>query len=80
MAIDLCQLHYQILLITCLEFMINNVKNAWKEKKIGWIVNSLHLKMVDWIINVKSVKNHTLSHQMNQLKTFQLYINFEMVI
>ena len=35
MAIDLCQLHYQILLISCLEFMINNVKNAWKEKKIG---------------------------------------------
>ena len=34
-AIDLCQLHYQILLITYLEFMIKNLKNAWKEKKLG---------------------------------------------
>ena len=33
-AIDLCQLHYQILLITYLEFILKNVKNAWKEKKI----------------------------------------------
>ena len=33
-AIGLCQLHYQILLITYLEFMIKNVKSAWKEKKI----------------------------------------------
>ena len=32
-AKDLCQLRYQILLITYLEFMIKNVKNAWKEKK-----------------------------------------------
>ena len=31
---DLCQLHYQILLVTYLEFMIKNVKNAWK-KKLG---------------------------------------------
>ena len=31
---DLCQLHYKILLITYLEIMIKNVKNAWKEKKI----------------------------------------------
>ena len=28
----LCQLHYQILLITYRGFMIKNVKNAWKEK------------------------------------------------
>ena len=34
-ATDLCQLYYQILLITYLEFMIKNVKNAWKEKKLG---------------------------------------------
>ena len=34
-AIDLCQLRYKILLITYLEFMIKNVKNAWKEKKLG---------------------------------------------
>ena len=34
-AIDLCQLYYQILLITYREFMINNVNNAWKEKKLS---------------------------------------------
>ena len=33
-ATDLCQLHYQILLITYRGFMIKNVKNAWKEKKM----------------------------------------------
>ena len=33
-ATDLCQLHYQILLITYQEFVINNLRNAWKEKKI----------------------------------------------
>ena len=31
-ATDLCQLHYQILLITCQEFITKNVRNAWKEK------------------------------------------------
>ena len=35
--------------------------NRCKEKKLGWIVNLLDLKMVDWIINAKNVKNHTLS-------------------
>ena len=41
--------------------MIKNVSNAWKEKKLGWIVNLLDLKMVDWIINENNAKNHTLS-------------------
>ena len=41
--------------------MIKNVKNAWKEKKLGWIANLLDLKMVDWIIDAKNVKNNTLS-------------------
>ena len=31
-ATDLCQPHYQILLITYQEFIIKNVRNAWKEK------------------------------------------------
>ena len=38
--------------------MIKNARNAWKEKKLGWIVNLLDLKMVDWIINAKNAKNH----------------------
>ena len=59
-ATDLCQLHYQILSIIYGEFMIKNAKNAWEEKKIGWIVNLSDLKMVDKIINAKNAKNHTL--------------------
>ena len=31
-ATELCQLHYEILLITYWGVMIKNVKNAWKEK------------------------------------------------
>ena len=50
------------------------------EKKLGWITNLLGLKMVDWIISVKNVKNHTQKEQMDQLKLFQLYINFVKVI
>ena len=38
--------------------MIKNSRNAWKEKKLGWILNLLDLKMVDWIINTKNAKNH----------------------
>ena len=35
-VLDLCKLHYQILLITCLEFLLEKyAKNAWKEKKIN---------------------------------------------
>ena len=41
--------------------MIKNVKNAWKEKKLGQIVNLLDLKMVDWTISAKNAKNHALS-------------------
>ena len=32
MVIDLCQVNYQILLITYLEFIIKNANNAWKKK------------------------------------------------
>ena len=42
--------------------MIKNASDAWKEKKLGWIVNLLGLKMVDWVINAKNVKNHTLPY------------------
>ena len=34
-VLDLCQLHYQTLLITCLQFLLlKNTKNTWKEKKL----------------------------------------------
>ena len=48
--------------------MIENVKNAWKERKLGWTANLLGLKMIDWIKSAKNVKNHTLRSQINQLK------------
>ena len=38
--------------------MIKNAKNVGKEKKLSQIVNLLDLKMVDWIISVRNVKNH----------------------
>ena len=40
--------------------MIKNAKNAWMEKKLGWIVNLSDLKVEDKIINAKNAKNHTL--------------------
>ena len=35
-------------------------KKCIERKKLGWIVNLLDLKMVDWIINAKNAKHHTL--------------------
>ena len=37
------------------------LKNAWKEKKLGWIANLLDSKMIGWLIDAKNVKNHTQS-------------------
>ena len=36
-------------------------KKCMEQKKLGWIVNLLDLKMVDWIIFANNAKNHTLS-------------------
>ena len=54
--------------------MIKNVKNAWKEKKLGWIVNLLDLKMVHWIVSVKNVKNHRLIFSAIKKKYLSLWI------
>ena len=43
-VIDLYQLYYQILLITYQGFMIKNVKNVWKEKKIRLNCKSIGFK------------------------------------
>ena len=37
------------------------LRDAWKERKLGWIANLLDLKMIDSIINANNAKNHTLS-------------------
>ena len=41
--------------------MIKSTIGVGKEKKIGWVVNLLDLRAVDWIINANNVKNYTLS-------------------
>ena len=53
---------------TSLSNLVDNLSGVYDkeckkcmERKMGWIVNLLDLKMVDWVINVKSVKNHKLS-------------------
>ena len=53
---------------TSLSNLVNDVSGIydkeckkWMGKKLGWIVNLLDLKMVDWIINAKNAKNYTLS-------------------
>ena len=33
--------------------------HGMKKKKLGWIVDLLELKTVDWIVNAKNAKNHT---------------------
>ena len=58
-ALDLCQLHCQVLLITCLRFTKKNVNHEKKEKKPCQNVFLLVLKIIDYITNVKNVMiNH----------------------
>ena len=59
-ATDLCQLHYQILLITYHEFVIKYVRNAWKEKKIGWIANLLDYKSKECKKSYTKLTNESL--------------------
>ena len=75
-ATDLCQLHYQILSITYQEFMIKNAKNAWKEKKLGWIVNLLDLKTVDWIIDAKNATKSYTKLTNESIKKFSTLYKF----
>ena len=50
-AIDLCKVNYQTLLIIYLKLTKKNIRNV-KEN-----VNLLDLKMIDYIIDAKNVKN-----------------------
>ena len=74
-ALDLCQPHYQTLLIIYLEFTKKNAKHAWKEKKIksecdfiGFKNNKLNYKCKECrgryfkSIN-KSIKNFWIMHR-----------------
>ena len=51
-ALDLCQPHYQVLLITYLKFTVKNVKM----KTVNQNVILLDLKLIDYVTNVKNVK------------------------
>ena len=62
MALDLCQLHCQVLLITCQRFTKKNANHTWKEKKIvsecryiSFMNNRLHYKCKE--CNDKSYKS-----------------------
>ena len=57
-----------------LEFMIKNIKNAWKEKKLGWTVNLWGLKMIDWIISVKNVKKSYTKTTNESIKNFPTFV------
>ena len=51
-ASDLCHPHYQILLITYLEFSKKNAKHVWKEKISNQNVILLGLKILGSITDV----------------------------
>ena len=51
-ALDLCQPHYQVLLITYLKFTVKNVKM----KTVNQNIILLGLKLIDYVTNVKNVK------------------------
>ena len=46
-ALDLCQSHYQVLLITCLKFTKKIAKDATKEKKSNQYEILLSLKIMN---------------------------------
>ena len=48
MALNLCQLHCQVLLITCQRFTKKNANHAWKEKKSYQNVDTLVLWIIDY--------------------------------
>ena len=45
-AIDLCQPHYQILLITCQKLIIKTAKHAWRKKILNQDVILSNLKII----------------------------------
>ena len=47
-ALNLCQPHYQILLINYLKFIVKSVKDVMKEKKLNHYVILLGLKIINY--------------------------------
>ena len=61
-VVDLCQVNYQILLITCLKLIIKIARHAWKEKILNQNVNLLDLKIIDEITDA----NNAIENLLNQ--------------
>ena len=61
--------YYPILLITYPEFIIKNVRNTWKEKKVDWIVNLSDLKIADCIINANNANNKLTNESIKNCPT-----------
>ena len=56
--------------------MTRNVKNAWKEKKLGQNADLLDLEMIDYITDAKNAIKYVQRHQKKLLNIFRFYINF----
>ena len=56
--------------------MTRNVKNAWKEKKLGQNVDLLDLEMIDYVTDAKNAIKHVQRRQKKLLNIFRFYINF----
>ena len=51
-------------------------RRCMERKKIGWIVNLLDLKMVDWIINAKNAKKSYTKLANESIKNFPTLYKF----
>ena len=56
--------------------MIKNTRNAWQEKKLGWVENLSDLKMVDWIMNAKNGKKSYTNLTNVSIKNFPTLYKF----
>ena len=84
-ALGLCQLDYQVLLIIYLKFTANCIKGVKKEWKLYQCVILYDLKIISYIINARNVrkkkiknKKNSENQQMYELKIFQIHKNFVM--
>ena len=57
-ALDLCQPHYQVLLITSLKFTKKSAKDAKKEEKSNQYAILLGLKIINYVKNANDAKRY----------------------
>ena len=61
-VLDLIQLYFQVLLITCLKLTKKNAKHAWMEKILNQDVILLDLKIIIYITNAKNAEKYGWNH------------------